>query len=66
METAIGVFTSRDQAEEAVKELRERGVPEESIVFLTRSESDAKTIAKQLGEYVGGLWEAPPACPLVS
>ena len=35
METAIGVFTSRDHAEEAVKELRERGVPQESIVFLT-------------------------------
>jgi len=40
METAIGVFTSRDHAEKAVKELRERGVPEESIVFLTRSENE--------------------------
>ena len=40
METAIGVFTSRDHAEKAYKELRERGVPEESIVFLIRSEDE--------------------------
>jgi anti-sigma B factor antagonist len=55
METAIGVFTSRDHAERAVKELRERGVSEESIVFLTRSESEAKSIAKELGTYLGGF-----------
>jgi len=55
METAIGVFSSRDHAERAVKELRERDVPEESIVFLTRSESEAKTIAKELGAFVGGF-----------
>jgi anti-sigma B factor antagonist len=55
METAIGVFTSRDHAEKAVKELLTRGVPEESIVFLSRSESDAKSIAKELGATVGGF-----------
>jgi anti-sigma B factor antagonist len=55
METAIGVFASRDQAEKAVKELLERGVPEDSIVFLTRSETEAKSIAKELGAYVGGF-----------
>jgi anti-sigma B factor antagonist len=55
METAIGVFASRDHAQEAVKELRERGVREESIVFLTRSETEAKTIAKELGTFVGGF-----------
>jgi len=55
METAIGVFASRDNAEEAVKELRECGVPEESTVFLTRSESDAKNLAKEFGAYVGGF-----------
>lgn len=55
METAIGVFTSRDYAEEAAKELLARRVPEESIVFLTRSETEAKGIAKQLGAYVGGF-----------
>jgi anti-sigma B factor antagonist len=55
METAIGVFTSRDHAEEAVKELRQREVPEEAIVFLTRSENEAKSIAKEFGAYVGGF-----------
>lgn len=55
METAIGVFTSRDHAQAAVKELRGRGVPEESIVFLTRSEVEAKTVAKELGAYMGGF-----------
>ncbi len=55
METAIGVFTSRDHAEDAVKELRERGVPQESIVFLTRSENDANNLAKEFGAYVGGF-----------
>src|SRR5277367_5633700 len=55
METAIGVFTSRDHAEEAVKELRQRNVPEEAIVFLTRSENEAKNIAKEFGAYVGGF-----------
>jgi len=55
METAIGVFASRDHAESAVRELRGRGVPEESIVFLTRSENEAKTIAKELGAFVGGF-----------
>jgi len=55
METAIGVFTSRDRAEEAVKELHQRGVPEEAIVFLTRSENEAKSIAKEFGAYVGGF-----------
>lgn len=55
METAVGVFSSRDRTEEAVKQLLQRGVPEQSIVFLTRSESEAKTITKKVGAYVGGL-----------
>ncbi|HUO24453.1 MAG TPA: STAS domain-containing protein [Candidatus Aquilonibacter sp.] len=55
METAIGVFSSRDRAEEAVKELRSRGVPEQSIVFLTRSETEAKAVAKEFGASVGGF-----------
>jgi hypothetical protein len=37
METAIGVFATRDHAEKAVQELQNRGVPKESIVFLTGS-----------------------------
>ncbi len=54
METAIGVFSSRDHAEEAVRELRQQGVPEQAIVYLTRSESEAKNIAKEFGATVGG------------
>src|SRR5208282_5325837 len=55
METAIGVFGSRERAEEAVKELLKQHVPEESIVFLTRSESEAMSFGKGLGEYAGGF-----------
>jgi anti-sigma B factor antagonist len=55
METAVGVFASRDTTEEAVKQLLQRGVPEESIVFLTRSESEAKTISRDVGKYMGGF-----------
>jgi len=55
METAIGVFSSRDGAEQAMKELRQRGVPENSVNYLTRSETEAKTIAKEFGTYVGGF-----------
>jgi anti-sigma B factor antagonist len=55
LETAIGVFAARERAEEAVKSLLEHHVPEESIIFLTRSESEAKSIGKQLGAYAGGF-----------
>jgi anti-sigma B factor antagonist len=55
METAIGVFSSRERAEEAVQELLRSRVPEESIVFLTRSEPDAVTTGKQAGATVGGF-----------
>ena len=55
MDTAIGVFSSRDRAEQAVKELRQKSVPEQSIVFLTRSESEAKTVAKEFGATIGGF-----------
>src|SRR5882724_4153468 len=55
METVIGVFSSRERAEEAVAELLMARVPEQAIVFLTRSESEAKTVAKELGATVGGF-----------
>ena len=55
METAIGVFAIRDRAEEAVKKLREQQVPKESIIYLTRSESEAKSIGEELGAYTGGF-----------
>lgn len=55
METAIGVFSSRDRAEQAVNQLRQSGVPEQALVFLSRSENEANTIAKQFGATVGGF-----------
>jgi len=55
METVVGVFDARDPAEEAVKELLKEGVPQESIVFLTRSESEALSLGKELGTYAGGF-----------
>jgi anti-sigma B factor antagonist len=48
MDTAVGVFASRERAEEAVKLLLESHIPEDRIVFLTRSENDARTISEQL------------------
>jgi len=55
METAIGVFSARESAAEAVRQLLQAGVPEDSIVFLTRAESDAKQTGKLVGATVGGL-----------
>jgi anti-sigma B factor antagonist len=55
METAIGVFDSRERAEEAVKELLQKQIPEQSIIFLTRSESEAMSFGKEIGSYAGGF-----------
>ena len=55
METAIGVFNSRDRAEKALKELLHRDVPEESIVFLTTSETEAASLAIEFGALAGGV-----------
>jgi anti-sigma B factor antagonist len=49
VETAIGVFSSREKAEDAVKSLLEHQVPEDRIIYLTRSENEAKSMGKQLG-----------------
>ncbi len=55
LETAVGVFTSRDRAEAALKELLEKGVPEDAIVYLTRSESEAVILGKEIGGFAGGI-----------
>jgi anti-sigma B factor antagonist len=55
METAIGVFDSRDKAEKALRELLKRNVPQESIVFLTTSETEAASMAKDFGSWAGGF-----------
>jgi len=55
MDTAVGVFAARERAEEAVKSLLEHHVPQERIIYLTRSESEARSIEKQIGAYAGGF-----------
>ena len=55
METAIGVFDSHDKAGEALRELLRQSVPRESIVFLTRSENEAMTVAQELRAYAEGF-----------
>ena len=55
METAVGVFKSREKAELALKELIDRKVPHESIAFLTTSETEAVSVAKEVGTYAGGF-----------
>jgi anti-anti-sigma factor len=54
LETVMGVFTSRDQAEQAFKELLKHGVQEREIVFLSRSESEAVALGKEIGARAGG------------
>src|ERR1700751_4177382 len=55
METVMGVFGSRERAEETGKELLDQDVPQDAIVFLTRSESEAMTLGKSLGAFAGGF-----------
>jgi anti-sigma B factor antagonist len=55
METIVGIFDARDRAEEAVKELLQRQVPKDSIIYLTRSQSEAENLGKELGAYAGGF-----------
>jgi anti-sigma B factor antagonist len=64
METAVGVFAAREHAEEAVKSLLEHHVPQERIIYLTRSESEAKSIEKQIEAYAG--LAVPPRKPPAS
>lgn len=55
METTIGVFASRADAESAVRELLGLAVPQDAIIFLTGSASDASAVGKLLGSYLGGI-----------
>jgi anti-sigma B factor antagonist len=49
------VFSTRDRAEEAVQELSAQKVPQEAIVFLTRSETEGASAGKEVGATVGGF-----------
>jgi len=55
VDTAIGVFDSRERAEQAVRELIQHQIPEQAIVFLTRSENEAMSFGKDMGTYAGGF-----------
>lgn len=55
LETAVGVFSSRENAEHALEYLLENGVPEDAIVYLTRSESEAVILGKEIGGFAGGI-----------
>lgn len=55
METAVGVFTSQERAENALGYLLENGVPEDAIVYLTHSESEAVALGKTIGAFAGGI-----------
>ena len=55
LETAVGVFSSRERAENALGYLLENGVPEDAIVYLTRSESEAVALGKKIGGFAGGI-----------
>ncbi len=44
---AVGVFSSRDKAEEAIKELKKQSMLGEAIVFWTGSQNETKAAARQ-------------------
>ncbi len=50
METAIGVFDSPERAKEAVRKLLASKVPQDSVIFLTRSATDAEVVGKELSK----------------
>jgi anti-sigma B factor antagonist len=55
VETAVGVFDSRERAEQAMKELLSKHVPQDCIAFLTRSETEARAFGKEIGTFAGGF-----------
>lgn len=56
MQTSIGVFATRPEAENAVRELIDVKVPREAISFLTPevSAEESTGVAKTMGAFVGG------------
>jgi anti-sigma B factor antagonist len=55
MDTAIGVFSSRERAEQALKSLFDHDIPRHRIVYLTRFESESNATRLQLGEIASRL-----------
>jgi len=56
VQTSVGVFSSRPDAENAVRELLNLQVPREAITFMTPQigADDSQGVAKDMGAYVGG------------
>lgn len=50
MHTTVGIFATRERAEEALVRLLENHIPEYRIVYLTRSEQDAATVSGRMNE----------------
>jgi hypothetical protein len=50
MVTAIGVFHSAERAREAVRQLLDNNVPQDSMIFLTRSDKDAEVIGHEFNK----------------
>src|SRR5437870_5410271 len=66
MRTAVGVFTDRDRAEDAIRKLLQHRVPPERITFLTRSEPEARGIGQHLQDEVPHGSQAPARFSVLS
>jgi len=50
MHTTVGIFATRERAEEALVRLLGNHIPQDRIVYLTRSEQDAATVGNRMNE----------------
>jgi anti-sigma B factor antagonist len=50
MHTTVGIFATRERAEEALVRLLGNHIPQDRIVYLTRSEEDAATVGNRMNE----------------
>jgi len=62
MELQSDVFSSRERAEEAVSELLDRKVRKNNCVPGPESETEAKTVGKELGAHRGFMARGPDVC----
>jgi anti-sigma B factor antagonist len=63
METLIGVFASREHAEETLKELRDKQVPQEAVFPML--ELDPSERSSEESKFSGGAWTQRPFLILV-
>src|SRR3954451_10084817 len=76
MHTEVGIFTSRNTAEQVAHELVSNGIPESSITFLTGENADLEHLSttdtepdgmgKAMGAFLGGAAGAAIATPAAS